>query len=103
MRRRCFHSSTVTPRKPMLSKAMWFAAAAMMAIGAPMAGAQPAKQAAQDKLVHLNQIQVIGSHNSYHTGFAPSEHKFLEINSPKTLRGLDYKNDPLGGHTHGGG
>ena len=52
-------------------------------------------KAAQDKIVHLNQIQVIGSHNSYHAGFAPSERKYLEMKNPKTLRGLDYHHAPL--------
>jgi Phosphoinositide phospholipase C, Ca2+-dependent len=28
--------------------------------------------------VKLNQIQVIGTHNSYHAGLAPSEAKLLE-------------------------
>ncbi len=58
--------------------------------------AQPTSQAAQDKMVHVNQIQIIGSHNSYHSGFAPSERKLLEMNHPKTLRGLDYRHAPLG-------
>lgn len=31
----------------------------------------------QDQLIHLNQIQVIGTHNSYNRGFAPSEAKWL--------------------------
>ena len=26
--------------------------------------------------MHLNQIQVIGSHNSYHAGFAPARQRF---------------------------
>jgi hypothetical protein len=59
-------------------------------------------QAAQDKIVHLNQIQVIGSHNSYHAGFAPSERKYLEMKNPKTLRGLDYHHAPLGDQLSGG-
>lgn len=59
-------------------------------------------QAAQDKIVHLNQIQVIGSHNSYHAGFAPSERKYLEMKNPKTLRGLDYHHAPLGEQLTGG-
>lgn len=59
-------------------------------------------QAAQDKIVHLNQIQVIGSHNSYHAGFAPSERKYLEMKSPKTLRGLDYHHAPLADQLSGG-
>src|SRR5580704_10902826 len=57
--------------------------------------AQHDSQAAQDKVVHLNQIQVIGSHNSYHAGFAPSERKYLEAKNPKGLRGLDYHHAPL--------
>jgi hypothetical protein len=52
--------------------------------------------------VHINQIQVIGSHNSYHAGFAASEHKYLEMNHPKTLRGLDYRHAPLGDQLTGG-
>jgi hypothetical protein len=64
--------------------------------------AQRTAQAAQDKLVHVNQIQVIGSHNSYHTGFAPSEHKLLEMNRAKVLRGLDYRHAPLGDQLSGG-
>ena len=52
-------------------------------------------QAAQDKVVRLNQIQVIGSHNSYHAGFAPNERKYLEMKHPQELRGLDYRHAPL--------
>jgi hypothetical protein len=59
-------------------------------------------QAAQDKIVHLNQIQVIGSHNSYHAGFAPSERKYLEMKNPKTLRGPDYHHAPLREQLTGG-
>src|SRR5438270_5356332 len=59
-------------------------------------------QAAQDKIVHLNQIQLIGSHNSYHAGFAPSERKYLEMKNPKTLRSLDYHHAPLGDQLSGG-
>src|ERR1700730_2339715 len=59
-------------------------------------------QAAQDKIVHLNQIQVIGSHNSYHAGFAPSERKYMETKNPKALRGLDYHHAPLADQLSGG-
>jgi hypothetical protein len=67
-------------------------AAAILASGA---GAQQMTQTQQDQKVHINQIQVIGSHNSYHAGFAPSERTLLEAHHPKTLRGLDYKHAPL--------
>lgn len=57
--------------------------------------AQSTTAAEQDKFVRINQIQVIGSHNSYHAGFAPSERKYLEAKNPKGLRGLDYHHAPL--------
>ncbi len=49
----------------------------------------------QDQLVHVNQIQVIGSHNSYHSGFPPSARKYMEMNYPKALHSLDYSHPPL--------
>ena len=73
----------------------------LLAIG-QMAMAQQDSQAAQDKLVHLNQIQVIGSHNSYHAGFAPSERKYMEMKNPKALRSLDYHHAPLADQLSGG-
>ena len=77
------------------------AGATVLAMG-QTALAQPSSQPAQDKIVHLNQIQVIGSHNSYHAGLAPSERKYLEMKSPKTIRGLDYHHAPLGDQLSGG-
>jgi Phosphoinositide phospholipase C, Ca2+-dependent len=71
------------------------AAVTVLALG-QMVSAQSGSQARQDKIVHLNQIQVIGSHNSYHAGFAPSERKYLEMKNPKALRSLDYHHTPLG-------
>jgi Phosphoinositide phospholipase C, Ca2+-dependent len=67
-----------------------------------VAWAQPMSQAAQDKLVRLNQIQVIGSHNSYHAGFAPNERKYMEMTNPKALRSLDYHHAPLSDQLSGG-
>jgi hypothetical protein len=77
------------------------AGVAVLAIG-QAAMAQHATQVAQDKVVRLNQIQVIGSHNSYHAGFAPSERKYLEMKNPATLRGLDYHHAPLADQLSGG-
>ena len=73
-----------------------------LVMGQVVMAEQHESQAAQDKIVHLNQIQVIGSHNSYHAGFAQSERKYLEMKSPKTLRGLDYHHAPLGEQLSGG-
>lgn len=75
---------------------------AVAVVMVPALAAQQGSQAAQDKAVHLNQIQVIGSHNSYHAGFAPSERKYLQASHPKTLRGLDYRHAPLGDQMSGG-
>src|ERR1700710_2925387 len=52
-------------------------------------------QGAQDKLVHLNQIQVIGTHNSYNTGFAPSEAKYLKAHNPDAYAKPEYSHPPL--------
>src|SRR5258708_35459668 len=70
------------------------ASAAVLAVG-HTATAQQSSQAAQDKVVRVNQIQVIGSHNSYHAGFAPSERKYMEMKNPKALPALDYHHAPL--------
>lgn len=43
----------------------------------------------------INQIQVIGTHNSYHAGFAPSAQKLWEERNPKGFSGLDYRHLPL--------
>lgn len=43
----------------------------------------------------LNQIQVIGTHNSYHAGIAPSEVQLLQQKSPRTFAALDYVHQPL--------
>lgn len=48
-----------------------------------------------DAQIKLNQIQVIGSHNSYHAGLAPSEKAWLEKLNPKSAASLDYQHPPL--------
>jgi hypothetical protein len=52
-------------------------------------------QRSQDKLVHLNQIQVIGTHNSYNTGFAPSEGTYFAETYPKAYPGIEYHHRSL--------
>ena len=75
---------------------------ALLFLTSSVGAAQENSSATQDKEVRLDQIQVIGSHNSYHSGFAPSERKFLEMNNPKALRGLDCSHAPLGEQLSGG-
>ena len=64
--------------------------------------AQAQTTAAQDKVVHLNQIQVIGSHNSYNLGFAPSEEKYARAHDPKGYQGLEYHHASLTAQLDGG-
>jgi hypothetical protein len=45
--------------------------------------------------IRLNQIQVIGSHNSYHAGMAPNETEWLRKLNPKSADGLDYRHPAL--------
>jgi len=45
--------------------------------------------------VKMNQIQVIGTHNSYHAGLAPSEAILLEQKNPKLYQALEYRHRPL--------
>jgi hypothetical protein len=51
--------------------------------------------AAAQAQLRLNQIQVIGSHNSYHAGLAPSETAWLKKLNPKSAAALDYRHPPL--------
>ena len=52
-------------------------------------------QTSQDATVRMNQIQVIGSHNSYHAGIAPSEAKLFQESSPDRYKALEYRHRPL--------
>jgi hypothetical protein len=54
-----------------------------------------AVQTAANDSVRMNQIQVIGSHNSYHQGIAPSEVKLMQAKNPKLYEGLEYRHRPL--------
>ena len=45
--------------------------------------------------VRMNQIQVIGTHNSYHAGIAPSETELLKRSHPDRLRSLEYRHAAL--------
>lgn len=58
-----------------------------------LAGALAAAQ--NEEAVRINQIQVIGTHNSYHAGFAPSAEKLWQQKNPKLFEGLDYRHLPL--------
>jgi hypothetical protein len=48
-----------------------------------------------DASIRINQIQVIGTHNSYHAGIAPSETKIWQAKYPDAYKGLEYSHPPL--------
>ncbi len=52
-------------------------------------------QTANNDSVRMNQIQVIGTHNSYHAGLAPSEAKLMMARNPKQYQALEYHHRPL--------
>ncbi len=70
----------------------------MVAAAAGVAGAQDAGHGP----LRLNQIQVIGTHNSYHVGLAPSAMKLLEQRNPKAAQSLDYGHGTLAAQLDGG-
>jgi hypothetical protein len=55
----------------------------------------PMVHAQSDGTLRMNQIQVIGTHNSYHAGLPPSESKLLAKTHPEVLAGLDYSHPSL--------
>jgi len=52
-------------------------------------------QTPADRRVRLNQIQVIGTHNSYHAGIARDEATLWQKKSPEEYQKLDYQHPPL--------
>ena len=50
---------------------------------------------AQSADVRINQIQVVGSHNSYHSGLTPGVVAILNQRNPKAARSLDYSHPSL--------
>ena len=46
-------------------------------------------------VLKLNQIQVIGTHNSYHAGLPPSRARWLQSHNAQAFAGLDYQHPAL--------
>lgn len=67
----------------------------LLAGAAIVVAAAGAALAAQDDELRINQIQVIGTHNSYHAGLTPGVAKLLQVSNPKAFDGLDYQHGPL--------
>jgi len=51
--------------------------------------------AVADDALRINQIQVIGTHNSYHMGFAPSATRLMQLEAPQALAAIDYSHPAL--------
>jgi hypothetical protein len=75
-------------------------AVSLVATRAFTQAAEPDRRA--DRTIRINQIQVIGSHNSYHAGLLPGIVKVLEQRDPKELAGLDYAHAGLDKQLNGG-
>ena len=74
-------------RSPYLFSAA--AACALAIVGAVAAIADP------ETSLRMNQVEVIGSHNSYHAGLTPGVAKLLKATNPKAFDGLDYSHSNL--------
>lgn len=48
-------------------------------------------QSSAGDAVRINQSQVIGTHNSYHAGIAPSETKLMQAHDPERYQALEYR------------
>ena len=55
----------------------------------------PLHSQSADAALKLNQIQVIGTHNSYHAGISPNESKVWQEKYPDAYKSLDYQHLPL--------
>ena len=67
---------------------MRFAAVCLLTLLAPFASAP-------DHLLRMNEIQVIGTHNSYHAGISPNESKVWQARYADAYKALDYRHKPL--------
>jgi hypothetical protein len=65
------------------------------AMGLALAAGASVTLAASDCDVRINEIQVIGTHNSYHAGLTPGVAKLLQATNPKAFEGLDYAHSGL--------
>ena len=64
----------------------------VLCCGGLMAGR---RRASAEEPIHLNQIQVIGTHNSYHLAPSPSVLRLAGPRGPEMGKGLDYGHRPL--------
>jgi len=70
-------------------------AVATHACAAVLAVAMLPSLAAESAPLRLNQLQYVGSHNSYHAGIAPSEAVLWKRTDPELFAKIDYTHPPL--------
>jgi hypothetical protein len=68
---------------------------ATVAASTSLATVSPAFAQTSSAPLKLNQIQIIGTHNSYHAGIAPNEVKLWQAKYPKAYMGLEYTHPAL--------
>ena len=81
-------------------KAEWKLEAGAIALIAVASSVIAAAQT--DANVRINEIQLIGTHNSYHAGFAPSAAKLWQKKNPKIFEALNYSHPSLTAQLNGG-
>ncbi len=67
----------------------------ILCVLAIVSGRAFAADPASSNAVRINQIQVIGTHNSYHAGLAASEAQLMRDKNPTLFAALDYQHRPL--------
>jgi hypothetical protein len=76
--------------------------AAMVAASAFLPALSSASAQAGSAPLKLNQIQIVGTHNSYHAGIAPNEIKLWQAKYPQAYLGLEYTHPALSVQLDGG-
>ena len=77
----------VTPRRALVTAAF--------VTGIVAVSSSYSQSSSEDTPIKLNQIQLIGTHNSYHAGIAPSEAQLWQAKYADAYKGLDYQHQPL--------
>jgi hypothetical protein len=67
----------------------------ILVLGLPVSVALLTSAQSTDATLKMNQIQIIGTHNSYHAGISPNEAKVWQAKYADAYKGLDYKHPPL--------
>ncbi len=89
----------------------WLASVALSAMmGVPALAAEPCTSTtalegpcqAKDVSLHMNDMQVVGTHNSYKRAIPPAELELIRQRSPEAAIELDYSHRPLSEQLDGG-